>query len=39
MRARDLEQARQAGAVGLAMISGIWGADSIEQTVALLASS
>jgi 8-oxo-dGTP diphosphatase len=39
MRAQDLWQARQAGAVGLAMISGIWRADSIEQTVALLASN
>lgn len=39
MRAHDLEHSRQAGAAGLAMVSGIWNADSIEQVVALFATS
>ncbi len=39
MRAQDLGRARQAGAQGLAMVSEIWGADSIEQAVSALASS
>ncbi len=37
MRAQDLDRARRAGARGLAMVSEIWGADSIEQAVAALA--
>lgn len=39
LRACDLERSRQAGAVGLGMISGIWDADSIEQVVASLTSN
>ncbi len=39
MRGQDLGRARQAGAQGLAMVSEIWGADSIEQAVATLSSS
>ena len=37
MRAQDLARARQAGAQGLAMVSQIWGANSIEQAVTALA--
>jgi len=39
MRAQDLAQARQAGAQGLAMVSQIWGAKSIEQVVTALDSN
>lgn len=39
MRPRDIARARLAGAQGLAMVSEIWGADSIEQAVATLASA
>jgi len=39
MRAQDLAQASQAGAQGLAMVSQIWGAKSIEQVVTALASN
>jgi 8-oxo-dGTP diphosphatase len=37
MHAPDLARARQAGAQGVAMVSHIWGADSIEQAVNSLA--
>ncbi len=36
MRPQDLPQARDAGAQGLAMISGIWREDAIEEAVAAL---
>ncbi len=36
MRAQDLKQAREAGAQGLAMVSEIWGAHSIERAIAAL---
>lgn len=39
MRIQDLEPARRHGAHGLAMISGIWDAASIEQAVASLAEA
>jgi 8-oxo-dGTP diphosphatase len=39
MRTQDLARARQAGAQGLAMVSQIWGANSIEQAVTALASN
>lgn len=39
MRAQDLARARRAGARGLAMVSHIWSANSIEQAVTALASS
>jgi 8-oxo-dGTP diphosphatase len=39
MRVQDLARARQAGAQGLAMVSQIWGANSIEQAVTALASN
>ena len=39
MRVRDLARARRAGAQGLAMVSDIWGADSIEQAVAALLTN
>jgi 8-oxo-dGTP diphosphatase len=38
MRAQDLARARQAGAHGLAMVSEIWGAESIERAVAAVVS-
>ncbi len=39
MRPRDIVHARLAGAQGVAMVSGIWRADSIEQAVATLVSA
>lgn len=33
LRAGDARRARQAGAIGMAMISGIWGSDDIEAAV------
>jgi len=36
MRAQDLGRAHRAGARGLAMVSEIWGSDSIEQVIAAL---
>jgi len=39
MRVQDRERAHQAGALGLAMVSEIWGSDSIEQVVAALVSN
>jgi 8-oxo-dGTP diphosphatase len=39
MRRQDLEPARRHGARGLAMISGIWGAASMEETVAALMAA
>ncbi|MHB8622845.1 MAG: Nudix family hydrolase [Sulfuricaulis sp.] len=39
MRPQDIVCARSAGAQGLAMVNGIWGANSIEQSVAKLASA
>ena len=39
MRVQDLARARQAGAQGLAMVSQIWGANSIEQAVTAFASN
>ena len=39
MRAEDLGRAQQAGARGLAMVSEIWGSDSIERVVTALASA
>lgn len=38
MQAQDMEPARRHGARGLAMVSGIWGAGSIEEAVAPLAA-
>jgi 8-oxo-dGTP diphosphatase len=39
MHAQDLARARQSGAQGLAMVSQIWGANSIEQAVTAFASN
>ncbi len=36
MRVQDLKRVREAGAQGLAMVSEIWGANSIEQVIAAL---
>jgi len=38
MRVQDLDRAHQAGARGLAMVSEIWGTESIERVVAALAA-
>ncbi|HYA39501.1 MAG TPA: Nudix family hydrolase [Candidatus Methylomirabilis sp.] len=38
MQVQDLDRARRHGAQGLAMVSEIWGARSIEQTVGSLAA-
>ena len=38
LSADDLEEARLAGAAGLAMIRGVWEADSIEETVKKLCA-
>ena len=39
MRVQDQVRAHQAGALGLAMVSEIWGSDSIEQVLAALVSN
>jgi len=38
MRVQDLNRSYQAGAQGLAMVSEIWGSDTLEQLVAVLAA-
>lgn len=37
MRPQHLQRARAAGAQGLAMISGVWGAERIEEAIAVLS--
>lgn len=39
MHTQDLAQARQAGAQGVAMVSQVWGANSIEEAVAAIVSN
>jgi 8-oxo-dGTP diphosphatase len=39
MRTQDIAQARQSGAQGVAMVSQVWDADSIEQAVTAIVSN